>query len=145
MTTVYQIRAADPNDLEQIKIKNQDEIVERTGLPLDLLKAYELIKKETNDFTKNHEDALLADQLMVQLLQESGIVLPEIEPEVETKEETPPSKKKRSKSKPASVPAPENSESKEALSNKSKMELEIIAVERERTRALELLELELSL
>ena len=71
---MYKIKEINPEVLDTIEIKNQSEIVRVTGEKLDLKKAYEIIRKESNDFTEENEKALKADTLFAELLQRYGVL-----------------------------------------------------------------------
>ena len=70
---MYQLKDIKTATLKKIKIRGQKEIVKRTGVRLDLVKAYEEIKQETNNFSVESELAKEADELFDQLLQKNGL------------------------------------------------------------------------
>ena len=72
---MYNLAKVKPKDLKQVKVENQQEIVERTGRKFEPIKAYELIKKQTKDFTKDSDKAKHADSLFAALLEKNGISL----------------------------------------------------------------------
>lgn len=71
---MYHLEKVKKEDLGKIEIRNQDEIIERTGSNLDLPKAYILIKRESKDFKEDHPKAREADRLFLELLERSGVV-----------------------------------------------------------------------
>ena len=70
---MYEIATIQPKELKKVKIRKQGEIMKATGLRLDLAKAYEEMKKETNNFSLDVEEAKKVDLLFHQLLQKNGI------------------------------------------------------------------------
>lgn len=78
---MYQIENIKPKELSLIQIKNQNKIVELTGSKLDPVRAYEIIKRESNGFTQDHEKAKEADKLFVDLLKLNGLWKIESEPQ----------------------------------------------------------------
>jgi hypothetical protein len=70
----YQIASIDAKDLDKIKkIPNQDRILQVTGSKLNPFIAYEIIKRETEGFTKEDARAAEADALYTELLRLNGI------------------------------------------------------------------------
>jgi|SRR5690606_35795616 len=72
---MYQLNTIAPDTLSKIEVKRQDKIIELTGSPFDPAKAFEVIKKETKDFTKEHQKAREADRLFMELLKLNGIAV----------------------------------------------------------------------
>lgn len=65
---MYKTKDTRKEDFKAIAIKNQDEILELTGSKLDPVKAWEVIKSNSENFTKVDEKAQEADKLLYQLL-----------------------------------------------------------------------------
>lgn len=76
---MYTLANLDVSELSRVKIKNQDKIIKLTGIKFVPLKAYEIIKEETNSFTEENEKARGAETLFTQLLERNGIRLPKPE------------------------------------------------------------------
>ena len=73
---MYGLAKIDIKDLKKVKIIDQEEIIQRTGSPLDLSAGYELIRKETGDFTKENREAKEADALFIELLEKRKATMP---------------------------------------------------------------------
>ena len=54
---MYQLATVSKADIKKLRIQSQKEIVERWGEKLIPIEAYELLKKETENFTKESEIA----------------------------------------------------------------------------------------
>ncbi|MBW4971277.1 hypothetical protein KZY98_12465 [Croceibacter atlanticus] len=65
---MYKTKDISKAELKALAIKNQDEIVELTGSELDPVKAWEVIKQATDNFTKSDLKALEADALLYEML-----------------------------------------------------------------------------
>ncbi len=72
---MYKTSAIKPETLSKVKVKNQDKIVEITGSKLEPKKAWEVIRNETKDFTKDSEKAKQADELFAELLKVNGLTV----------------------------------------------------------------------
>ncbi len=72
---MYQISQVNPDALKQLRIDHQEKIREITGEPLDPQKAWQLIKKASNNFTEADPQAKEADVLFAQLLKKNGLQL----------------------------------------------------------------------
>ena len=70
---MYKTSRIKPETLGRIKVKRQKKIEEITGSRLDPKKAWEVIRNETKDFTKDSEKAKEADELLAELLKANGI------------------------------------------------------------------------
>jgi hypothetical protein len=73
----YQIANVNVNKLPPVTIKNQERIIELTGSKLDLIYAYDIIRKEANDFTEDNEKAVQADAMYMELLKTHGVAVKE--------------------------------------------------------------------
>lgn len=65
---MYKTKDSTPKQLQSIKITNQDEIVALTGSKLNPLKAWEVIKEASENFTKTDAKAQEADALLFEML-----------------------------------------------------------------------------
>ena len=65
---MYKTKDITPQELKALAIKNQDEILELTGSKLDPVKAWEVIKNNSQNFTKADLKAQEADSLLYQIL-----------------------------------------------------------------------------
>ncbi|TGV03592.1 hypothetical protein [Flavivirga rizhaonensis] len=65
---MYKTKDIEPKELNTFAIKNQDEILQHTGSKLDLVKAWEVIKNTSNNYTKSDEKVQEADTLLYQIL-----------------------------------------------------------------------------
>lgn len=74
---MYKTSAIKPEILGKVKVKNQEKIVEITGSKLEPKKAWEIIRNETKDFTKDSDKAKQADELLMELLKANKISLPD--------------------------------------------------------------------
>jgi hypothetical protein len=72
---MYQLATINIKQLPAVKIRNQQKILELTGSKLDLITAYEVIKKETKNFTEKNDKAQQADALYSELLKMNGIAV----------------------------------------------------------------------
>lgn len=70
---MYKIKDITPEDLRDIEIQNQAEIVQYLGSALDPEEAFELIKKESEGFTKPNAKAEQADALLYALVKRKSI------------------------------------------------------------------------
>ena len=61
---MYKTKNITKDALKALKIKNQDEIVDLTGSKLDPVKAWEVIKSTSEDFSKSDVKAQEADVLL---------------------------------------------------------------------------------
>ena len=77
---MFQIQHIKPEQLASIQIKNQHKIVELTGSKLDLQHAWEVIKKESGNFSESSQKAMEADTLLAELLVQHGISIPSQKP-----------------------------------------------------------------
>ena len=66
---MYKTKNISKDALKALKIKNQDEIVDLTGSKLDPVKAWEVIKSTSEDFSKSDVKAQEADALLYEMLQ----------------------------------------------------------------------------
>ena len=66
---MYKTKNITKEALKALKIKNQDEIVDLTGSKLDPVKAWEVIKSTSEDFSKSDVKAQEADMLLYEMLQ----------------------------------------------------------------------------
>ena len=66
---MYKTKNITKDALKALKIKNQDEIVDLTGSKLDPVKAWEVIKSTSEDFSKSDVKAQEADALLYEMLQ----------------------------------------------------------------------------
>ena len=66
---MYKTKNITKDTLKALKIKNQDEIVDLTGSKLDPVKAWEVIKSTSEDFSKSDVKAQEADALLYEMLQ----------------------------------------------------------------------------
>ena len=66
---MYKTKNITKDALKALKIKNQDEIVDLTGSKLDPVKAWEVIKSTSEDFSKSDVKAQEADMLLYEMLQ----------------------------------------------------------------------------
>ncbi|MEO9870379.1 MAG: hypothetical protein ABJQ69_03690 [Ekhidna sp.] len=73
---MYKTSTIQPKTFNQVKVKNQDMILKITRSRLEPQKAWEVIRKETKDFTKDIKEAKQADELLMQLLKVNKIALP---------------------------------------------------------------------
>ncbi len=78
---MYSIANITTEELSKIKVKSQDKIVQFTGEKLDPVKDFEILKKETENFTKETEKGKIADKLFMELLENSGVKIIPINPE----------------------------------------------------------------
>ena len=65
---MYKTKDIKSKELNTLDIKNQAEILQHTGSKLDLVKAWEVIKNVSDNFTKSDEKAQEADTLLYQIL-----------------------------------------------------------------------------
>ena len=65
---MYKIKNVPPKTFSKIEIKNQEKIKELTGSKLDPVRAFQIIKRESKDFSEQNEKALKADELLYELL-----------------------------------------------------------------------------
>lgn len=65
---MYKTKNITKDTLKALKIKNQDEIVDLTGSKLDPVKAWEVIKSTSEDFSKSDAKAQEADALLYEML-----------------------------------------------------------------------------
>ena len=65
---MYKTSKISKEALEAIQITNQDEIVEFTGSKLDPVKAWEVLKKASKDFSVSDAKTAQADALLFELL-----------------------------------------------------------------------------
>jgi hypothetical protein len=65
---MYKTKNITKDALKALKIKNQDEIVDLTGSKLDPVKAWEVIKLTSEDFSKSDAKAQEADMLLYEML-----------------------------------------------------------------------------
>ncbi|WP_298952356.1 hypothetical protein [uncultured Nonlabens sp.] len=65
---MYKTKNITKEALKALKIKNQDEIVDLTGSKLDPVKAWEVIKSTSEDFSKSDAKAQEADALLYEML-----------------------------------------------------------------------------
>ncbi|GAK75651.1 hypothetical protein JCM19296_1243 [Nonlabens ulvanivorans] len=65
---MYKTKNITKDALKALKIKNQDEIVDLTGSKLDPVKAWEVIKSTSEDFSKSDVKAQEADVLLYEML-----------------------------------------------------------------------------
>lgn len=70
---MYSIKNLKPNDLAKIEVKNQAQIIELIGKKLDPKEAFNVIKKDSMDFTQSNQKAEQADRLFMQLLALNGV------------------------------------------------------------------------
>ncbi len=66
---MYKTKDLPKEQLKQIGITNQKEIKELTGSPLNLVKAWEVIRNNSSHFEKADEKALEADKLLYEIYQ----------------------------------------------------------------------------
>ncbi|TSE03692.1 hypothetical protein [Aquimarina algiphila] len=123
---MYQLEKINPKILAKISLKHQEKILEQTGSKFLPQKAYDTIKKETQDFTLDLAEAKKVDELFMALLKKNGIVI---------EESSAPS------SSPKMPKTPQEKTGKKTKSKKEEMEF----AEKERMRIIDLLELELEL
>ncbi len=71
---MYELEKIKVVDLKKLTIENQSKIVELTGSEFKPQKAYELIKSETESFSKELSEAKKADELFTKLLKKQGIL-----------------------------------------------------------------------
>ena len=82
---MYKLATFDPKKLEELNIPNQKEIIAMTGHRLIPLEVYELIKKETKNFTVANDLAKEADQKLLRVYERfSGNAPKQSELEMET-------------------------------------------------------------
>jgi len=81
---MYELEKIKVIDLKKITIENQSKIVELTGSEFKPQKAYELIKLETEGFSKELSEAKKADELFTQLLKKQGVLPSEKSPKSKT-------------------------------------------------------------
>ena len=72
---MYKTSKVNPEDLGKIKVKNQSKIKEITGTELVPTRAWEIIKKESKDFTTDSPKAKQADELFAELMKVNGLVV----------------------------------------------------------------------
>ncbi|WP_197709258.1 hypothetical protein [Nonlabens agnitus] len=65
---MYKTKDISKAELKALAIKNQDEIVALTGSELDPVKAWEVIKQASDNFTKSDLKAQEADELLFEML-----------------------------------------------------------------------------
>ncbi len=65
---MYAIAHLDIDKLQEFTIPHQATIIAKTGAPLELEKAYQLLKEQTANFSKADPKAQQIDQLLVSLL-----------------------------------------------------------------------------
>ncbi len=65
---MYKTKNIDAKELKAVEIQNQDQIIESTGSALNLVKAHEIIKRTSSNFSKSEVKAQEADRLLYQLL-----------------------------------------------------------------------------
>ena len=65
---MYKTKNITKEALKALKIKNQDEIVDLTGSKLDPVKAWEVIKSTSEDFSTSDAKAQEADALLYEML-----------------------------------------------------------------------------
>lgn len=65
---MYKTKAITKKELQAIKIANQEDIEALTGSPLDPVKAWEVIKRTSENFNISDEKALEADALLFEIL-----------------------------------------------------------------------------
>lgn len=61
---MYKTKDISVKELEKIEVKNQQEIQSLTGSKLDLKTVWEVIKKDSKDFTQEDLKAIEADELL---------------------------------------------------------------------------------
>lgn len=66
---MYKTKNIIKQELKALSIKNQDEIKELTGSKLDPVKAWEVIKSTSENFSKSDLKAQEADALLYEMLQ----------------------------------------------------------------------------
>jgi len=66
---MYQFKPQQLSQFHPIPKTVQDEITKQTGMPLNLENAFSLIKKASDDFSKEDPLALEADGLLIELLE----------------------------------------------------------------------------
>jgi len=65
---MYKTKDITKKELQAVKVANQDEIEDLTGSKLDPIKAWEVIKRASDNFTKPDEKAKEADELLAKIL-----------------------------------------------------------------------------
>ncbi len=70
-----ELKDLDPKILSKIKVKNQKKILQLTGTKFSPPKAFELLKKDTGDFTEWNDESEQAADLFQKLLKREGIEL----------------------------------------------------------------------
>jgi len=118
---MYQFKPQQLSQFHPISKKIQDEITKQSGTPLDLENAFDLIKKASDDFSKEDPLALETDGLLIELLELQ--------------------KKANSKSQIPNDNLDSHRDQKTISLSKAAVEIR----EKERLRAIALIELELSL
>ena len=72
MYNLKQLNVLQVGKLSQVPIPKQADITAQTGKPMDLIKIYQAIVSQSNNFTEKDADALKADALMWQYLDNQG-------------------------------------------------------------------------
>ena len=72
MYNLKQLNILQVGKLSQVPIPKQADITAQTGKPMDLIKIYQAIVSQSNNFTEKDADALKADALMWQYLDNQG-------------------------------------------------------------------------
>ena len=73
---MYQTQHLQENIFSNLKIDNQDRVVEFFGNPLDPVEAFKTLKRETNGFTLESNQAKIVDKLLVELLKKNKVEIP---------------------------------------------------------------------
>ncbi len=72
MYNLQQLNVLQVGKLSQVPIPKQADITAQTGKPMDLIKIYQAIVSQSNNFTEKDADALKADALLWQYLENQG-------------------------------------------------------------------------
>lgn len=72
MYNLQQLNVLQIGKLPNVPIPKQADITAQTGKPMDLMKIYQAIVTQSNNFTEKDTDALSADALMWQYLKNQG-------------------------------------------------------------------------
>ena len=70
---MYTIQNLDVKRLADAKVKHQEKIIKLTGSKFIPIKAYEILKTATGDFSTENDKAREVDELFSQFLQREGI------------------------------------------------------------------------
>lgn len=70
---MYKTQNIDPSVLKDLPIKNQELIIKEEGAVMSLADGWEEIKRESKNFTVENADALEADKLLFQFLEQSKV------------------------------------------------------------------------